>query len=314
MAEFGGTYSTGSASFTNGNATATFSGTLMTTIAEEGDQLLSGGVVGLVKTVTDDTHLELAQGWAGSTVSGASYVLLKTSWLRYEPALTQKKVRELLAYFDANGVFYFVSGTVPDPQLGDDGQWALKVNDGAWKLWYKIDGTWELMGAPVGVTLADPLAFHPATTYPANYITTYFGTAYRSKRVTVGDVPPSSPDDWDVFVTSGGRYDIWFGDSDQPSSGETLFKGVVPTAITIPAGLGGSYAYCDVAATASSVVSLRKNSVEFGTLTFSSGASTGTFASASGAAFAAGDILSIVAPSPRDDTLRGIYATITGYR
>jgi hypothetical protein len=57
--------------------------------------------------------------------------------------LTQAKVRALLDAL-ASTSFLFVSGAAPDPGLGSDGQYALKVNDGSFLLWKKVSGVWQL--------------------------------------------------------------------------------------------------------------------------------------------------------------------------
>lgn len=60
--------------------------------------------------------------------------------------------------------------------------------------------------------------------------------------------------------------------------------------------------------------SLRKNGVEFATMTFALGATVATFACAVDAVFAPNDVFTIFAPNPRDATLAGVAATIVGYR
>ncbi len=68
-----------------------------------------------------------------------------------------------------------------------------------------------------------------------------------------------------------------------------------------------------VAATASSVFSVRKNGVQFGTITVAPGGTVGTL-SGTQTDFANGDILSIIAPSSQDLTLQNIGITMIATR
>src|ERR1700757_719168 len=88
-----------------------------------------------VNAVTDDTHLQFEPVWAGSNLANVSYSLLLISKSRYDPAIVQKKQRDLLTFYESLGMFYFVEGSLPDPSVGIDGNWALKVNSGDWRLW-----------------------------------------------------------------------------------------------------------------------------------------------------------------------------------
>lgn len=119
-----------------------------------------------------------------------------------------------------------------------------------------------------------------------------------------------------TYWTLSGRPSIaWISiyDTDRPQSAEQVAKWVAPVGgATFYAGLTDSRADADVAATASAVFSIRKNGVQFATITFAIGATTGTFACAADTAFAVGDVLTIFAPSPRDATLSGVAGTIVG--
>ena len=110
------------------------------------------------------------------------------------------------------------------------------------------------------------------------------------------------------------RYDIAIDVPSRPGSGSVLGKWVAPSLVTFRAGLSESQANADVAANAETVFSLKKNGAEFATITFAAAATTATFACASDTDFEAGDVLTLVAPSPRDDTLADIAFTIVGFR
>lgn len=99
-----------------------------------------------------------------------------------------------------------------------------------------------------------------------------------------------------------------------PGNNETLVRYEIPDAITFPAGMTLSLASSDVAATASAVFSVQKNGVTFATITFAAAASDGTFIAATPTTFAAGDLLTVIAPTPQDATLSGVSITLSATR
>ncbi len=149
MSSLGGTYSTGTVALTNDNAVVLGTGVLWSDV-EEGDWLYAGGFVGIIDSVNDDfDEITLKEPWTGSTDAAASYLIIKMSWLRYEPASPSE------AACRAGGA----GG--PDRHLLRGGSSArsrprgrrpvrAEVEFGAWKLWFKTGGTWGLQGTPVG--------------------------------------------------------------------------------------------------------------------------------------------------------------------
>jgi hypothetical protein len=233
MATLGGTYSTGLARLEANTNAVEGIGTAWSLVAEQGDWFFANGAIGIIDQVVDDTHLTLFDDWAGESLGGAflllhdgisrlllhdgasqlllhghseQYRIVKLSWLRYDPALTQAKLRDLLAVLDTPTVIYAVEGEAPDPGIGQDGQYALKTNTAVWKLWLKVSGSWVEQGTPVGTNWKGP--WSAATTYAINDAVsrTIAGqtTAYISR--TAGNLnqpPESNPDDWDVFASGG---------------------------------------------------------------------------------------------------------------
>lgn len=119
-----------------------------------------------------------------------------------------------------------------------------------------------------------------------------------------------------AWITPEGsdRFDVSMFIGRRPSPGELVARHVVSDiGVTFPAGLTGSEASAEAASTGTAVFSLQKNGVEFGTVTFTA-SDQGVLASASPAQFVAGDVLSVVAPSPRDLTLSDISITLAGHR
>lgn len=88
----------------------------------------------------------------------------------------------------------------------------------------------------------------------------------------------------------------------------------IPTAnMTIPSGLTSSTIQALVAATAETVLSVKKNGVEVGTATFAAAGTVATLAMAVPTALTAGtDILTVVAPASPDATLADLIGSIYG--
>ncbi len=107
-------------------------------------------------------------------------------------------------------------------------------------------------------------------------------------------------------------YDIAFMWNGLLTDSLVLVRVEMVRAVIYPVGLTLSRLSSTIAATGSSVFSLKKNDVEFGTMTFAASGTTATVASSSGASFAVGDILTIVAPTTADATLANLYGTLAG--
>lgn len=147
MGTLGGTYTTGTISLVNGSTQVAGTGVLWVD-AIEGDWIFSQGFVGIIDSV-DSTFsvITLKQPWAGPTVSGASYVLMKMSWFRYDPSITQSQLKTFIGLLQNSSIIYSVSGASPDPGIGADGNWAIKVNNGTFQMWLHVAGVWVLQPA-----------------------------------------------------------------------------------------------------------------------------------------------------------------------
>jgi len=109
-----------------------------------------------------------------------------------------------------------------------------------------------------------------------------------------------------------GVFNAIFRDPGKPAAGEIVHEGVFTETIGFASNFAGSRAAARVAATADAVWTILKNGVAVGTITFAAASTTGVFASSGPVAFAPGDRIQIVAPTPRDDTLSGVFGTLTG--
>ena len=97
-----------------------------------------------------------------------------------------------------------------------------------------------------------------------------------------------------------------------PGVGELLYRFRVPETSTLLPDLLGCSAQADTAATASAVLSVRRNGSQVGTITFAAAGTVATLATTSNAAqaFAANDFLDVVAPNPADATLADITLSL----
>lgn len=109
-----------------------------------------------------------------------------------------------------------------------------------------------------------------------------------------------------------GVFNAIFRDPGKPGDGEVVFEAVFTEQIVFPDDFAGSRASAVIAPTAEAVWTIRKNGASIGAITFAAASTTGVFTSSGPVTFAPGDRIAIVAPSPRDDTLSGVFGTLTG--
>lgn len=112
----------------------------------------------------------------------------------------------------------------------------------------------------------------------------------------------------------GAPYDVGGTFPGQPTSGAVILRYPLPRAVRFPAALSSSKGVAGTASTAAVSFSIRKNSIQFGTMDFAIGANTATFTAAVDTDFASGDILTVIAPSPADSTLADIGFALAGLR
>lgn len=256
----GGTYSTGTVSATNGSALVTSAGALWNDVVE-GDWIQIGVAVAVIDSVnTDYDEITLKGEWLGDTAENADYRILKMSWQRFDPALTQAKLRQFIASIEAAGLFLFVSGDVPDPSLGEDGQFALKTNEpnAPWLLWLKVDGIWVAQGSPLGLNWQG--AWNPETAYFVGSGVSRGGKSYIAIQGNTDKAPESYPLFWGVLTTGGDVYDVGGFSPDRPGSGENILSWLMNRTVTFPAGLTDSQARAGTPATSDAVFAIQKTS------------------------------------------------------
>lgn len=108
-------------------------------------------------------------------------------------------------------------------------------------------------------------------------------------------------------------YDIGGSFENVPVGSEVILRFPLPRDITFPVDMGDSRIVAGTPATAASVISFRKNNIEFATATFAIGATAGVM-SGSLTDFAAGDILTIVCATAADLTLGNLGWCLSGIR
>jgi len=97
----------------------------------------------------------------------------------------------------------------------------------------------------------------------------------------------------------------------KPLSSEILVKVIFPRAIGFPANFSSSYAKCVTAATAATTMTVLKNGISVGSVTFAAGATTGTF-STPALTFSAADVMIITANATVDATFADVAFMLTG--
>lgn len=169
-------YSTGTVSVAAGGTTVTGVGSIWSgTNVRPGDVLQIGNFQTVISDVTDTTHLVIPP-WGGGAQSGVAYQIWHVSPQRFAGAQAMQSVNDLVAALNTSGFFVFVdvSLTVPDPSLGDDGQYAFQPTTG--KTWVKAAGVWTFLGIYKGFNLTG--AYNGATVYSAGDVMTDAGSSY----------------------------------------------------------------------------------------------------------------------------------------
>ncbi|MBB4259716.1 MULTISPECIES: hypothetical protein [unclassified Bradyrhizobium] len=195
-------YSTGTASVSAGGTTVTGSGTnWLGTIAKPGDIFQIGNFQSVISDVTDTTHLVIPP-WGGGNQSGVAYTIWQVSPQRFAGAQAMATVSQLVAAFNTSGYFVFVGidETVPDPSLGDDGQFAFQPTTG--KTWERVAGVWTFLGIYKGFNLTGD--YDNATVYSYGDVQTTSGSSYIyiNETPSAGHTAPNTTY-WQLLASKG---------------------------------------------------------------------------------------------------------------
>jgi hypothetical protein len=101
----------------------------------------------------------------------------------------------------------------------------------------------------------------------------------------------------------------WAG---SPGASQVIERFIFATPASFPAGLTGSYGTAGTAATAAASFAVDKNGSAVGTMDFAASATSATFTMSTATSFAAGDVLTIIAPATADATLANLAWSLTG--
>lgn len=96
----------------------------------------------------------------------------------------------------------------------------------------------------------------------------------------------------------------------KPPNSALLIRIIIGRYMELADGAPGSYAGCGVAPTAESVLSIKKNGNQVGTITIAGSATTGSFSVSGDKRWYPGDVLSVEAPASQDTTLQDISVTL----
>lgn len=176
----------------------------------------------------------------------------------------------------------------------------------------KITDTGNLITAPQNVVIPTTKRMHVAWNNTGNgYALTFKTTSGSGIAVGDGEKKLIYCDGVNVEFLTGlqtTEYPIdiqWFHSGATTNSQIVYYMPLTRTSV-FPAALSGSWATANVAATAQTIFSIKKNGTQFGTCTFAASGTSGTYAAATATSFSPGDILSIHAPATADSTLADI--------
>lgn len=99
-----------------------------------------------------------------------------------------------------------------------------------------------------------------------------------------------------------------------PTGSEVILSHPAALSFILPASIPDSQFKADVAATAESIFTLKKNGGSIGTLTFAIAGTAASISFATAVSFAVGDKLTLEAPGSPDSTLADLGLTLKGTR
>lgn len=132
---------------------------------------------------------------------------------------------------------------------------------------------------------------------------------------TLTDVAASG--DYDDLTNKRVALTVWYPDilADAMVDDDAVLIFVASEALTFPDDFSGSRLFAFTAATAETVLTVKKNDSAIGTITVAAAGTSGTFATTgTTVALAAGDRLQIEGPATADDSLAGVAITLYGTR
>src|ERR1700694_3303738 len=184
------TYSTGTGSVAAGGTVVAGVGSIWSGVnARPGDIFQIGNFQTIISDVTDTTHLVIPP-WGGGLQSAVAYKIFQVSPQRFAGAQAMQDVSTLVVALNTDGFYVFVPSmlTVPDPSLGNTGQYAFQATTG--KLWIKSGGVWNYLG--VYKAFGVPAPWNSATAYNQFDVATLAGSSYASIAPNTNQMPPNA--------------------------------------------------------------------------------------------------------------------------
>jgi len=308
----------GTLTVTGGSKSFSIAGRYLSDI-EQGDLLNIAGLSIVINTIGEDLLSgEFYVPWPGADTATGDFTISKVGKGRFDTALTQSKAREVREFLNEAGIFFYVSGDAPDPGVGTNDQWAIKVNSGPLKVWFKVSGVWVYQGLFAGITFRDD--WDVDTDYLIGDTVRRGGNVYYARQPNTGVDPLGVTDEtiWANLIGSGNMFPLAIWDTDRPQTAEKIFRCKPPVDLTFPVALPKSRADSEVAATAAAVYHLYKVvadvATQFATITFALGSRVGVFSCPTETVIHDTEFLLVTAPDPRDATLSGVSIVIVAYR
>lgn len=267
---------------------------------------------------------------SGSGSGGATTVINNTIDLPNQSGKTGK-------YLTTNGTIASWADTPPElpAQTGNSGK--MLVTDGAVPSWADVpSGGSDTLELPPQVgnsgkilstngatpSWITPLSELPAQTGNADKMLVTNGTAPSWVDVPV-ELPAQTGNAGKILSTNGtvvswiappvpsSIYDIAYANPEQIPAASTLLYFAFPRQVSVPNTFAGSYASA-MGVFANTDISIRRNGVEIGVVSFSSDTGNATFSSAAQQTivFGVGDIISF--ESPADTNLIGLSLAVSG--
>src|ERR1700687_6108527 len=229
-------YTTGTVAVANGATAIVGTSTIWSGVnARAGDDIVINGNTVIIQDVTDPTHLVI-DAWPYATVAaGATYKIIQRSPFRFAGGQVMADVSSLVAAFNTDGFYVFVSSalTVPDPSLGNNGQYAFQASTG--KLWIKTGGVWNFLGVYTGFSFLG--AWSGATAYGINQVVTLGGSSYICILAHTNFTPPNAIY-WSLLASIGNTGPIGpTGASYAATSATSFLIGTGSKAFATQAGL-----------------------------------------------------------------------------
>lgn len=300
-------YDTGTVSIAAGATSAIGTGTFWSPLAAQANLLfISGRHPTVVDAVADDTHLTIPE-WQDDAVVDAEYRLLQ---FPVSSLQATRQLRDFLAQTATQGIPYVVppNQEEPDDGTGDDGTVAIRFFPVPGVFWKRIDGHYVFQGNFLGIGLRG--AWNAVDTYFATDIVRYLGVTYSAVRPNTNAPPPSSPDDWEVFVEAGHRIELSGRAAGRPSPSEILIEHVFSRPAVLPATLAETIVRVGVAATAATTFSLQKDGVQIATATIPIGGTHAVPTLAADVAFPTDAVFRLVAPASADATAADLLLNV----